>query len=189
MTFEAINLFSEKSSQQHSRMETLANGNISWLVANCTQYVAAVDSICIQPERWEMTWMTEYQMDSDELQRLNTSCAFKTIESGIRGACKHIPLGILSLKQIQFYICFFVADGSSILFYSLGFLSPILLNFSVSVYLLLVLFFFLMYFRCAHHQNIFNNKIMTVSAFKSYRKLCQSVLEIKFQEEVDIWGK
>ncbi|RMC11406.1 hypothetical protein DUI87_11525 [Hirundo rustica rustica] len=74
------------SSQQRSGMETLANGNISWLVANCTQYVAAVSNICIQPKGWEMAWMTEYQMDSDELQRLNTSCGFKTIESGIREA-------------------------------------------------------------------------------------------------------
>lgn len=79
MTFVAFNLFSEKSSQQRSRMETLANG-ISWLVANCTQYVAAVASICIQPKRWEMTWMTEYQMDSDGLQTLNISCVFKTTE-------------------------------------------------------------------------------------------------------------
>lgn len=92
MTFEAINLFSEKSSQQHGMMETLANDNISWLVANCTQYVAAVASICIQPKRWEMTWMTEYQLDSDELQRLNISCEFKTIESGIQEACKHMYL-------------------------------------------------------------------------------------------------
>lgn len=78
----------------------MVNGNISWLVANCTQHVATVASICIQPKRWEMTWMTEYQMDSDELQRLNTSYEFKTFESGIQEACKHIPLGILSLKQI-----------------------------------------------------------------------------------------
>lgn len=81
-------------------METLVNGNISWLVANCTQHIAAVASICIQPKRWEMTWMTEYQMDSDELQRFNTSCEFKTIVSDIQEACKHISLGILSLKQI-----------------------------------------------------------------------------------------
>lgn len=70
-----------------------------------------------------------------------------------------------------------------------GFLSPTLLSFSVSEYLLSVLSFFLMYFRCAQRQNISSNRIMTVNTFKSYRKLCQSVLEIKFQEEVDIWGK
>lgn len=93
ITFVAFNLFSEQSSQQHSRMETLANGDINWLVANCAQYVTAVASFCIQPKRWEMTWMTEYQMDSDELQRLNTSCVFKTTESGIQEACKHISLG------------------------------------------------------------------------------------------------
>lgn len=93
MTFEAINIFSEKSSQQNSMMETLANGNISWLVANCTQYVAAVTSVCIQPKRWEMTWMTDYQMDSDELQRLNTSCEFETLRVAFRKAVRVYLLG------------------------------------------------------------------------------------------------
>lgn len=110
--------------------------------------------------------MTEYQMDSDELQRLNTSCEFKTIESGIQEACKHIPPGIFSLKQIQFYSCFFVADGTSILLCSLGFSFTHPPKLSVSVSLPSVLSFSLMHFRCAHHQNIFSNKIMTVNAFK-----------------------
>ncbi|RLW02309.1 hypothetical protein DV515_00007349 [Chloebia gouldiae] len=102
------------SSQQHGMMETLANDNTSWLVANCTQYVAAVASICIQPKRWEVTWMTEYQLDSDELQRINISCDFKTIESGIQEACKPISETLIQ-KLNQNLVHFELKPGVRIL--------------------------------------------------------------------------
>lgn len=89
MTFEAINLISEKSYQQcRKHDESLANGITSWLAANGDQHIAAVTTICTQPKRWEMTQMTEYQMDSDELRRQNTS---NTMEAGAyKSVCLYI---------------------------------------------------------------------------------------------------
>lgn len=46
-----------------------------------------------------MTWITEYQMGSDELQ-CDTSGEFNTVESGIQEACMCMHLRILPLKQI-----------------------------------------------------------------------------------------
>lgn len=48
MVFEAINLSLKRAiSNLASTMESLANGNTSWLVASCAQHVAAVASISI----------------------------------------------------------------------------------------------------------------------------------------------